>query len=279
MEGLVALYGAAIAVGVVHGAEPGHGWPIAATYALDRDHTRARAVLASSLLGVGHLVSSVAVVVAYFFALSYFDVTRLPYLNVVAGVLLILLGIREFTHGHAHTSGEDGGDADTDGEGRDIPLTAGYDHEHPHPDGAGHAHDHEGAHSHSHAHGHAHDHGWVARVRNALPFVGGHTHGHDWGDTDTTGLWGLVTTAFVLGFAHEEEFEIIALCTGATGHCLPLMLVYAVAVIVALVGLTLLLVAGYQRYEERVEGYAVHLPTFSGTVLVLMGVGFLLGLL
>jgi hypothetical protein len=59
--------------------------------------------------------------------------------------------------------------------------------------------------------------------------------------------------------------------------CLELMAVYAVTVIFGIVALTLLLIAGYEHYEERAERYAEHLPTFSAAVLVLMGFGFLFG--
>jgi hypothetical protein len=93
---------------------------------------------------------------------------------------------------------------------------------------------------------------------------------------DTTGLWSIVGTAFVLGFAHEEEFEIIGMCLGSA-FCLELMLVYAVAVLVALVAATLLLIAGFQRYEDRVARYADHLPTVSAVVLVALGLGFIVG--
>ena len=55
------------------------------------------------------------------------------------------------------------------------------------------------------------------------------------------------------------------------------MLLYSVAVIVSLVGVTLLIVAGYERYEDRLEGYADYLPTFTAAVLVIMGIGFILG--
>jgi hypothetical protein len=173
LDGTASLFAGAVALGLVHGAEPGHGWPVAAAYALDRRRTWFHGFAASSLLGLGHLVSSVAV------------------------VLLIGLGIREYRHGHSHS----------------------------------------------------HD----------------HDHGLSTDDVDEAGLWGIVTTAFVLGFAHEEEFEIIGLCLGSR-YCLELMLVYALAVLVALVALTLLLVAGFERYGERVEGLAEHLPTVSAVV-------------
>jgi len=62
----------------------------------------------------------------------------------------------------------------------------------------------------------------------------------------------MVALAFALRFTHNEEFDIIAICTGST-YCPELMLLYSVAVIVSLVGVTLLLLAGYERYEDRLE--------------------------
>lgn len=91
------------------------------------------------------------------------------------------------------------------------------------------------------------------------------------------GLFEIAWVAFVLGVAHEEEFEIIALCAGST-HCLELMGVYAVTVIAGIVTLTLLLIAGYQRSEETVRQYTPYLPAFSAVVLSIMGVGFITGL-
>lgn len=48
------------------GVEPGHGWPVAGTYALDRTNTWVAGFAASFVLGVGHLVSSIAMVLAFF---------------------------------------------------------------------------------------------------------------------------------------------------------------------------------------------------------------------
>lgn len=82
--------------------------------------------------------------------------------------------------------------------------------------------------------------------------------------------------AFVPGFAHEEEFEIISLCAG-TNYCLELISVYAATVFVGNVGLTLLLIAGWIHYEERAGRYAEYFPLFSATVLIVMGNGFVVG--
>lgn len=269
-SGSLPIFGGAVLLGLVHGAEPGHGWPIAATYALDREHKWVNGLVASLLLGLGHLVSSLAVVALFFLAKNALDLERLnePYVvggvpiggpvGIVAGVLLIGLGIREYRrrgHGHGHSHDI----------GRDHP----HDHEHHHE----HGHDHD----HSHAsHGPA---GRLDRLRARLPVLGDDGHEHPTpDDLDRKGLAGIVWTAFVLGFVHEEEFEIIGLCLGSS-VCLELMLVYAIAVMVALVGLTMLLIAGYYRYEERMDRYAEHFPTISAVVLVTMGLGFVLGLI
>ena len=46
-----ALFAGAIGLGLVHGAEPGHGWPVPATYALDRPNKWRDGCPASALLG------------------------------------------------------------------------------------------------------------------------------------------------------------------------------------------------------------------------------------
>jgi len=317
----------AVALGLVHGIEPGHGWPVAATYALDQGNKWLHGLAASLLLGVGHLISSIAVVVAFFWAKSYFELTQVndPYtvlgvtiggpVDVFAGVLLIALGVREYVGGHGHSHGHDHshGHGDHDGvdhgHGDDHEHAQhgdeGHDHGQDHSDG--HSHDHSGGHDHDHSHGHSdhghdgharqdehgqdghehhddhgHDHdsgsGLPARLAGALPFVGGHGHAHgSLEESADRGLWGIAGFAFVLGFAHEEEFEIIAICAGSP-YCLELMTIYALTVIFGIVALTLLLIAGYTRYEERVERFTPYLPLFSAVVLVLMGLGFVTGL-
>lgn len=273
-EALGLLIGA-VALGAAHGIEPGHGWPVAATYALDQTNKWLYGFAASFIIGVGHLISSLAMVAVFFYAKSFFNLTQVNEpitilggiqiggpVSLVAGVLLITLGIREYYGGHSHGTG------------------------HAHSE-ENHSHDHDHDHSHSeHTHSHSeHSHsksGLGARIKAVLPFVGGdsHSHGHSHDDLDDAadrGLLGIAWFAFVLGFAHEEEFEIIALCAGSD-HCLELMGAYALTVISGIVGLTLLLVAGYEHYEEKVEQYTPYLPTFSAAVLIIMGIGFIIGL-
>ncbi|MEF8814632.1 MAG: hypothetical protein V5A55_12570 [Halovenus sp.] len=255
----------ALALGAVHGIEPGHGWPVAASYALDQTSKWVYGFAASFILGVGHLISSIAMVGVFFFAKSYFNLTQVNEpiaifdgiqiggpVSLAAGILLIALGIREYSHGHSH----------------DNSVNHGHSHDSDHHHTQGHSHDHP----HNHDTG-----GLVSRLKGFVPFVGGPAHSHD--DLDEAadrGLLGIALFAFVLGFAHEEEFEIIALCAGSN-YCLELMSAYAITVIAGIVGLTMLLIAGYHHSEERVRQYTPYLPAFSAAVLIVMGLGFIAG--
>jgi len=276
----------AVALGAVHGIEPGHGWPVAASYALDQTNKWVYGFAASFILGLGHLVSSIAMVAAFFYAKSYFSLTQVNEpihlardvfiggpVSVVAGVLLIALGIREYHHDHSH---------DPHDHDHDHPHNHDHDHDDHSHDHDDHPHDHDHDHPHDHADGHSHDgddEGLVGRLTGYLPFVGGDSHSHRGaGEAADRGLLGIAWFAFLLGFAHEEEFEIIALCAGSN-YCLELMTAYAITVIFGIVGLTMLLIAGYQRHEEKVEQYTPYLPAFSAGVLIVMGVGFILGVL
>lgn len=261
-ESFALLVGAA-ALGAVHGIEPGHGWPVAATYALDQTNKWLYGFAASFILGIGHLISSIAMVLMFFYAKAYFNLTQVNQpieilggvqiggpVSLVAGLLLITLAIREYVHGHSNSHGSHDHDGD--------------EHGHSHPD-------------HSHDHNHV-TCGLLARIKGALPFFGGHSHDH--GDLDEAanrGLLRIAWFAFLLGFAHEEEFEIIALCAGSS-HCLELMSVYAITVIISIVGLTMLLIAGYEQYGEEVEKYTPYLPAFSAAILIIMGGGFITGI-
>ncbi|MHC3436581.1 ABC transporter permease [Natrialbaceae archaeon A-gly3] len=254
-----------IVIGLVHGILPDHGWPIAAMYALRRKRRWLHGAVAGLILGVGHLVSSVALVLAYYWVSGFAAFAEGPWLRYVAGTLLIALGIYEYRHG---------------GHGE---L---HDHDHHHTDGGHnqddhHHHDHDdhGHHDHSHDHGH-HDHadgdsGVLARIKSVLP-GGGHQHLEE--EHAERGLFALGTTALLLGFAHEEPIQILAICVG-TEFCLELMLIYSLAVIFAILIPTLLLVAGYEHHRETVEQYTPYLPTITAVVLVGMGLAFIAGLI
>jgi len=279
------LFLGAVLLGAVHGIEPGHGWPVAASYAMDKTNRWIHGAAASLTIGIGHLVSSITMVAAFFYAKSYFSLTQINEpitvlegvqiggrVSLVAGVLLIALGVREYLGGGSH-----GTDGHTHGHGTGE--------EHDRSGGEARADEHRDEHEDVHEDGEAHQDvgskeagSLLGYIGKSVPYVGGGSHTHaDPEEAADRGILGIAWFAFVLGFAHEEEFEIIALCAGSN-RCLELMTVYALTVIAGIVGLTLLLIGGYHRYEEKVERYTPYLPVFSAVVLSVMGIGFILGL-
>jgi ABC-type nickel/cobalt efflux system permease component RcnA len=212
IETIGTAYATAATIGLLHGVEPGHGWPVAATYALGKRRRWASGTLAGLIIGGAHLVSSFAVV-ALFEALSrWIDLIESEWMGSVAGLALILMGIIQWRRG-GHTHGPEG-------------------------------------HSHVEA-----------------------------GDADNPGgrgLWGIAIFAFALGFAHEEEFAIVALCAGRA-NCWGVMAVYAFAVAGVILALTLVSVAAFHRFRERLDPWGRRLPRVSAVILIAMGIAYAVG--
>jgi hypothetical protein len=227
-------YVAVALIGLLHGLEPGHGWPIATLYASTRPHPLTRAFVSSSVISIAHLVSSVVIVAAYAFLRTFLQFA-IPYLNVVAGAALAVLGLRFLLKRR----------------GSDVAA----DHGHTHEDFT------SGAHTHAHAH----------------PGVGVHTHKHKHRKKAFLSLTSLASFAFVLGFAHEEEFALLTLAVAGI-DALTLMLVYAATVMVALIGVTLLAVKIYAGLQVKIQRYEVLMARVSGLVLFVTAVTFFFAL-
>lgn len=251
----VGLVAGVVTIGFIHGVLPDHGWPIAATYGLNRSRTWLYGTVAGLVLGIGHLISSVVLVLAYFWFSRFAAFAEGPWMRSLAGIVLVLLGIHEYRtggHGSAHDQAND---------------ASHHEHTQTHT----HEHDHSREHSHSET---PSQRGRLTRIRERL-FGGGHRHLSD--EDAERGLMALGTTALLLGFAHEEPIQILAICTG-TAYCVELMLIYSLVVIVAILIPTLLLIAGYERHRETVDRYTPYLPLLTATVLVGMGLTFIFGI-
>ncbi len=255
------LVGAVVGLGIVHGVLPDHGWPIAALYALDKPRKWISGTIAALVLGVGHLISSVALVLAYFWFSAFASFAEGPWMKPLAGGLLVLLGVYEYVSGgHAHEHEHHDEHHESHGQ------SGSHEHNENHEHSGDHGHDHGGGHDREHGDG------LLSNLRGRLP--GGHTHLDE--QHAERGLRTLGVTALVLGFAHEEPIQILAICAG-TDFCLELMLIYSVAVVGAILAPTLLLVAGYQSHRERIEQYTPYLPTLTAAVLITVGLAFILG--
>lgn len=113
-SGTAAIYTTALSLGMIHGIEPGHGWPVAAMLALNHRRRWWVGLRAAVILAAAHLLSSVAVVALYATANRFLDIEGLPWLSSLAGALLLLLAVHQWRaggrsprHEHPHTHEHD----------------------------------------------------------------------------------------------------------------------------------------------------------------------------
>jgi cytochrome c biogenesis protein CcdA len=222
-----------VAIGLLHGLEPGHGWPIALLYSARTARPTFYAFISSGIISFFHFVSSITVVVIYVVASSLINFTS-PILRYIAFVALVLLAIKLFTekveselesqHGHFHDNAE----------------KVEHEHEHEHPE--------TGFHSHLHFH--------PKRMNLSL--------------------WKIASCAFFLGFAHEEEFALLALVVGGVNPFF-LMVAYGLSVTAGLVGVTILGIKMYEKVKAKISRYEKYIPKISGIVLLVLAFGLLIG--
>ena len=77
-------------IGLIHGLEPGHGWPMAVVLAHRRSRPRAYALWAALVLGLGHLFSSFVVVGIFIAFDAVFDLSSAVFRYAGGGLLLIV---------------------------------------------------------------------------------------------------------------------------------------------------------------------------------------------
>ena len=219
------VYAGVATLGLLHGLEPGHGWPVAVLYSVRKRNSVLSAILSAGVIGTGHLISSIAVVGAYVLLRSRFDF-QAPWLKYLAAGVLLLLAFRLFRE-----------------------KADGMTKQH------GHIHEKEPDIEHEHEHEHAGD--------------GLHTHRHRHITGIALSLWGLASFAFILGFAHEEEFALLALITGGVSAWV-LMSSYAVAVLLGLVVVTVCCVKIYQATQSRLMRYERYVPRISAVILTVL---------
>ena len=106
---------------------------------------------------------------------------------------------------------------------------------------------------------------------------GFHRHLHTHQIRILPSLSALATSALILGFAHEEEFVILSLAAAGVNPVL-LMIVYALSVSVALIGVTILSVKVITTIQDRIIHYIKYLPKVSAIILAIMAIAFGSGL-
>lgn len=128
---------------------------------------------------------------------------------------------------------------------------------------------------HGHLHGnpeeieHEHEHEHANGVK--------HIHVHRHSESVKLSLTGIALYAFVLGFAHEEEFALLALAVGGVDPWL-LMIIYGFAVSASLIGITLVCIKAFQYFLPKIQKYAKYVPKISAITLLIIAAALVLNI-
>lgn len=134
---------AAFGLGALHAIEPGHGKALLAVTLVGARATAKQAVILGASLTFAHTIGVILLGIALFFLASFVSETIYPWITLVSGIAIAVIGARALS--------------------RYMRTRVGarqHAHSHAHPQ----------AHAHAHAHEHVHDHVHAAQV--------GHDHHH-----------------------------------------------------------------------------------------------------
>ncbi|MBI2576110.1 hypothetical protein HYV84_02770 [Candidatus Woesearchaeota archaeon] len=95
------VYLGVILIGLLHGLEPGHGWPVAALYSSRKGKKYGFALLSSLILSAAHFVSSIAVVIVFILIDKKFDLGSSPAIRIIGALLPFYMAYRFWTE-HEH---------------------------------------------------------------------------------------------------------------------------------------------------------------------------------
>jgi ABC-type nickel/cobalt efflux system permease component RcnA len=96
---ITSSYLAVVTVGLVHGLEPGHGWPVAAILATTARRRYMYGTMASAILAAAHFISSLAVVAVYYLSVIFFGSVidfGSSWFKVLTAAILLVLAFRFF---------------------------------------------------------------------------------------------------------------------------------------------------------------------------------------
>lgn len=91
---MVFIYLSVILIGIIHGLEPGHGWPVAVYFSLRKEKRLLYGFITSAIISFFHFFSSIVVVALFLLFNKSVNLTSSPIAKYIAFILLLLLAIR-----------------------------------------------------------------------------------------------------------------------------------------------------------------------------------------
>lgn len=98
-----------------------------------------------------------------------------------------------------------------------------------------------------------------------------HTHLHSHFENKPMTLWNIAVFAFILGFAHEEEFALLGFALGGIDPYL-LMISYGTAVILGLIGIVLVGIKFYSYITQKNKMIEKYIPKINAIILIIMAI-------
>jgi len=153
---------AAFGLGALHAIEPGHGKALLAVTLVGARATSKQAVILGASLTFAHTIGVILLGIALFFLASFVSETIYPWITLVSGIAIAVIGARALS--------------------RYMRTRVGaHAHAHPHAHPRAHAHDHAHEHAHDDAHGahvgHDHHHHAPGELAHQHHAHEGHEHG------------------------------------------------------------------------------------------------------
>ena len=97
---MVYIYLSVVLIGIIHGLEPGHGWPVAVYYSLRKKNRALYGLITSTIIAFFHFFSSIVVVISFIFLNKSFNLTSFPVARYLASAILMILAIKAWFDKH-----------------------------------------------------------------------------------------------------------------------------------------------------------------------------------
>jgi nickel/cobalt exporter len=276
----------AVALGALHGLEPGHSKTMMAAFIVAVRGTVAQAILLGLAATISHtaIVWAIALTGLYFGAKLNVEANE-PYLQIVSGALILIVALWMIWRSWRDIAARSALTASAPGVGAGVRSAKSHTH-------AVHVHSHA-AHSHAHAHVHAHEAGlphsheeaeFESELLDVDPTVYADAHEREHAlDIDRRFAHRQVTTGQIILFGLTgglipcpASITVLLLClqVGRMGLGALLVLCFSVGLALTLVLVGVAAALGLRHAASRwpgIEAFAARAPYLSGAIVAAIG--------
>ncbi|MDQ6826144.1 MAG: hypothetical protein M3Z14_02965 [Candidatus Eremiobacteraeota bacterium] len=256
---------AAFGLGALHAIEPGHGKALLAVTLVGARATPKQAVILGGSLTFAHTIGVILLGVALFFLASFVSETIYPWITLLSGVAIAIIGARSLSRYMRTRAGG----------------TRAHAHPHGHPQAQLHDHTHEHALDHTHGAHVGHDHHHHSHAAATQHSHEGHEHGtgghsHVIPGDEPINFRGAVWAAMSGGIAPCPAAIVVmlaALRLHKLGYGLLLIVIFSLGLATVLIGLGIAVVhgAGWLSRRSGFDRFVRYGPLVSASIISIIG--------